>query len=149
MVVFDWIEPHFLHVQYIGRMTGDQLIRSTLDMSGDERLDTTHYILGDWSHYERSYISEEDIKTLIAVMKSVCKICPHVKNATVIRPDRSGNALVAFYKMLADDLPWKIEIFHDFHAAFNWFELPIPDNLAQQEIIVESASVEASAAPLR
>ncbi len=104
-------------------------MRSALAMAGDERLDTTHYILGDWSRYKHSKVNQEDVKTLIAVMKNVTHICPYAKNAVVIRPDRSGNALVAFYKMLADDLPWNIEIFHSFDAAFDWFGIPIPERL--------------------
>ncbi len=129
MVNFDWPFPGFLHIEHIGRISGDQLMRSALAMAGDERLDTTHFILGDWSRYKHSKVDEEDVKTLIAVMKSVTHICPYAKNAVVIRPDRSGNALVAFYKMLADDLPWHIEIFHNFEEAFQWFGIPIPQKL--------------------
>ncbi len=129
MVNFDWPFPGFLHIEHIGRISGDQLMRSALAMAGDERLDTTHFILGDWSRYKHSKVDEEDVKALIAVMKSVTHICPYAKNAVVIRPDRSGNALVAFYKMLADDLPWNIEIFHSFEEAFQWFDIPIPENL--------------------
>ncbi len=110
-------------------------MRSSLVIAGSEKLDSTRFILGDWSEYERSIVSQEDIKALIAVMKSICKICPHAKNATVIRPDKTGNALVAFYKMLADDLPWKIEIFHDFDSAFRWFGQPTPKYLKGKSLV--------------
>ncbi len=112
-------------------------MRSALDIAGDERFDYTHYILGDWSQYEHSHVHQEDVKTLIAIMKSICKICPNVKNAVVIRPDRSGNALVAFYKMLADDLPWDIEIFHSFEEAYQWFKLPLPEELSSRPLFDE------------
>lgn len=120
-----------MRVEYFGTVTGDDLIRSSLDMAGDPRFDYTHYVLGDWSRYQYSTISQEDVRTLIAIMKSVCMICPLVKNATVIRPDRTGNALVAFYKMLGEDLPWDIEIFHSFEDAYDWFGLPLPQKHKQ------------------
>lgn len=142
MVVFDWPDQGFLHIRHKGNITGEQLISCALEMAGDERLDTTHYILGDWSEYDHSYVSQEDVKTLVALMKSTCQICPRVKNAVVIRPDRSGNALVAFYKMLADDFPWEIEIFHKFEDAYDWFELPIPEGLANKRHTNESSFIE-------
>jgi len=102
------------------------MIRSALDIAGDERFDFTRFVLGDWSSYRYTTIVEDDVRTLVAIMKSVCQICPHAKNATVIRPDSTGNALVAFYKMLADDLDWDIEIFHSFEEAYTWFGVDIP-----------------------
>lgn len=110
-------------------------MRSALVIAGSEKMDYTRFILGDWSEYERSNVSQEDVKALIAVMKSVCKICPLARNAVVIRPDKTGNALVAFYKMLADDLPWKIEIFHDFDSAFAWLGMPIPKYLEGRSLV--------------
>ncbi len=98
-----------------------------MEIAGDERFDYVDFVLGDWAHYRRSSVSQEDVKALVAVMKPACLIRPKVKNATVIRPDRSGNALVAFYKMLADDLPWDYDIFHSFDEAYAWFGIPTPD----------------------
>lgn len=122
MVRFDWINSHFLHVQYEGVVTGDELMESSLAISGDSRLDYTHFVMGDWTRLKRSELDQDDVKTLIAILRSVCQITPHAKNATVVKPDASGNAMAAFYKMLADDLPWKFEIFHTYEKAYQWFE---------------------------
>ncbi len=98
-----------------------------MELAGDERFDEVDFVLGDWAHYLRSSVNAEDIKALVAVMKPACMVRPKVKNATVIRPDASGNALVAFYKMLADDLPWEYDIYHSFDDAYAWFGIPTPD----------------------
>ncbi len=97
-------------------------MQSTLEISGDARLDNTHFVLGDWSSLTRSALDQDDIKTLVAILKSVTKITPHTKNATVVRPDDTGNAMAAFYKMLTEDLSWQVEIFHSYEDAYQWFE---------------------------
>ena len=129
MISYHWESDDLLRICYSDIVSGDELIRSALEIAGDERFDYAHFVLGDWSRYSRTEISQEDVRTLIAIMKSVTQICPYVKNATVIRPDGTGNALVAFYKMLGDTLPWEIEIFHTFDEAFAWFGIPRPPHL--------------------
>lgn len=129
MIRYHWESKDFLRICYYDIVSGDELIQSALEIAGDEKFDYAHYVLGDWSKYTRTEISQEDVRTLIAIMKNVTKICPRVKNATVIRPDETGNALVAFYKMLGDTLPWQIEIFHTFDEAFQWFGIPRPEHL--------------------
>ncbi len=101
-----------------------------LEISGDERFDYTHFVLGDWSQYRHANVSQENVRRLVAVMKAVCQITPNVKNATVIRPDNTGNALFALYKMLADELPWQIEIFHSLEEAYDWFGISVPCDLS-------------------
>ena len=84
-----------------------------------------HYLLSDWTHVERTVVGADHVLELVAVLKSISKISPNAKNACVINPDKDGNALMAFYKMLADDLTWDVQIFNDYNSAFNWFDLPL------------------------
>lgn len=123
MITYEWAAAQFLWIQHTGKVTGDELVRSALSLAGEERFDSTRFVLGDWLHFEKAYVNDTDVKTLIAMMRTICQICPRVKNATVIRPDESGNALMAFYKMLADDLPWEIEIFPDLESAYSWLDM--------------------------
>ncbi|VUD61663.1 hypothetical protein TDB9533_02863 [Thalassocella blandensis] len=129
MITYHWETEKLLRICYSDIVSGDELIQSALEIAGDARFDYAQYVLGDWSKYTKTEISQEDVRTLIAIMKSVTQICPNVKNATVIRPDETGNALVAFYKMLGDVLPWQIEIYHTFDDAFAWFGIERPAHL--------------------
>lgn len=136
LVSFNWHSKNLLFIRYSNIVTGDELVTSALDIASDPRFDHTHFIVADWSDYRRTNISIKDIKTLVAVMKSICKGCPFVKNATVIRRDGTGNALVALYKMLIDETSWEVEIFHECEQAFDWFgvsfnEQPIDEQISQ------------------
>lgn len=139
MITYKWDKPNFLHIIYTGVVTGDELIQSALDIAGERQFDNARFVLADWSHYTRSYIDEEGVKALVSIMKSVCRICPQVRNAVVIRADKSGNALPAFYKMLGDVLPWKIEIFNHFKDAYNWIDQPYPNNITSLEEVIDES----------
>ncbi len=134
MVSFNWHSKELLYIRYSNIVTGDELVTSALDIASDPRFDHTHFIVADWSDYRRTNIRIKDIKTLVAVMKSICKGCPFVKNATVIRRDGTGNALVALYKMLIDDTSWEVEIFHECKQAFDWFGLTSDETQTNKEI---------------
>lgn len=131
MVSFNWHSKELLYIRYSNYVTRDELVTSALDIASDPRFDRTHFIVADWSEYRRTNISIKDIKTLVAVMKSICKGCPFVKNATVIRRDGTGNALVALYKMLIEETSWQVEIFHECEEAFDWFGMTIENELIQ------------------
>ncbi|PCK09586.1 MAG: hypothetical protein COA42_03505 [Alteromonadaceae bacterium] len=139
MITYRWDKPNFLHIIYTGVITGDELIQSALDIAGEQQFDNAHFVLGDWSHYTHSSIDEEGVKALVSIMKSVCKICPQVRNAVVIRADKSGNALPSFYKMLGDILPWKIEIFNHFKDAYNWLDQPYPVDIEVLEDFIDES----------
>lgn len=120
LITFEWVQAHFLWIKHTGAVTGEELVQSAMAIAGEELFDSTHFVVGDWLEYENAYVSDNHVKTLVAMMKTICQICPNVRNATVIRPDHTGNALMAFYKMLAEDLPWEIEIFHTMDEAYDW-----------------------------
>lgn len=121
MAIHDiWESPTTLIVQYSGRVTGQELVESSLKKSGDDRFDDLQFIIADWTHIHEVDITPEDVKTLVACLRSISKINPHAMNATAIKQDETGNALVAWYKFLADDLSWKIGIFHTVEEARAW-----------------------------
>lgn len=126
MIRYSWKSDDFLHIYFTGNVYGEEIVSFALDISGDERLDYTRFVLGDWSQYRHANVNQENVRRLIAVMKAVCQVTPKVKNATVIKQDKTGNAIPAFYKMLADELPWQIEIFHSLEEAYDWFDIQIP-----------------------
>lgn len=134
MVEYIWENKDLLRIRYSGIVTGDELIRSALENAGDSRFDYIHHVVGDWVDYIKTEIDQDDVVALTTMMKTVTQICPNVKNATVIRPDKTGNALVAFYKILCRDISWEIGIFHTFDDAFKWFDIPMPDHLKDRVV---------------
>lgn len=121
MVTHSWPCRELLHICYTGAVTGEELVTSALAIAGDRRFESTRFVLGDWLDYRHSAVRTDDVKTLVAIMKSICKGRPFIKNATVIRPDGTGNAMLAFYKMLTEETLWKVEIFHQYDDAYKWF----------------------------
>ncbi|ABD79792.1 hypothetical protein [Saccharophagus degradans] len=123
MAIHDiWESKSTVITQYSGRVNGQELIEASLKKSGDDRFDDVRIIIGDWSRISHVDITPEDVKALVACLRSISKINPYAINASVINQDETGNALAAWYKFLADDLSWKIGIFHTMDEARAWCE---------------------------
>ena len=119
-----WInDGQLLLTRYTEFVTGEELIQSALRKSGDMRFDNVRYILSDWTEVGRVQASTEDIKALVACLRPISQICPDAKSASIVKPDPQGNALVAWYKYLADDLSWQVEIFASIEDATVWCDL--------------------------
>lgn len=123
MVDDNWSVPGLVYTRYLGVVTGAELIQSALDKSGDERLDNIAYIVGDWTGVERTDISAQDVKELIAFLNAVARCCPNAKNASIVNRNDTGLALVAWYRHLGETLPWQLDIFHDTQDAFRFYGL--------------------------
>lgn len=121
MAIHDiWESPTTIITEYSGRVNGQELIEASLKKSGDDRFDDIRFIIADWTEIHHVDISTEDVKALVACLRSISKINPLAMNATVINKDETGNALAAWYKFLADDLSWKIGIFDNMDDARAW-----------------------------
>jgi hypothetical protein len=120
-----WTYPRVLYTQYLGIVTGDELIQSSLQKSGDSRFDSIDYLIGDWSQVDRTEISAEHVKELIACLNAISRICPKARNASIVKRNDTGLALVAWYRHLGSELPWTIDIFHAIDEAFDNYNLNI------------------------
>ncbi len=117
-----WESRDVLLTVYSGVVTGQELVESALKKSGDSRFDDLKFILADWRSVKKVDISPEDVKHLVACLRSIAQLCPNAKNASVVNLNDAGVSLTAWYKFLAEDLAWKIEIFHDIEEARNWYK---------------------------
>jgi hypothetical protein len=118
-----WSMPGVVYTRYLGVVSGRELIESALSKSGDARLDNISYIIGDWTAVERTDISAQDVKELIAVLHAVARCCPKAKNASIVNRNETGLALVAWYRHLGESLPWQLDIFHNQMDAFQFYGL--------------------------
>ena len=144
----DWSHPELLYTLYTGIVTGEELLQTALNKSGDPRFDEIKLIIGDWSKALLSYISAEEIKQLVAYHKAMLSSCPYAKVATVVNPDRSGNALAAWYKLLCENLPWDVEIFYSLKEAEKWLGAPIPRTLLNKYESLHAAHQRLDGAPI-
>ena len=120
-----WLND-LLITRYFGEVTGAQLTEASLEKSGDPRLDDIKFIIGDWTNAETKSFTPADIDCLVAVLKPISSICPSAKTAVIVRPDKSGNALASYYKLLCQTLTWQVNIFHTVNEAFEAFSIDIP-----------------------
>ncbi len=121
----DWSTPHLLYTLYSNIVTGEELLQTALSKSGDPRLDDVLYIIGDWTLSTLSFISADEVKELVAYLSSISKTCPKAKCVTIVKRDNNGNALAAWYNLLAEKLPWETKIFHTLEDAEEWLGIKV------------------------
>lgn len=116
-----WESKDVILTVYSGEVTGQELLESSLQKSGDARFDDIRLILSDWRPVTRVDISTDDIKQLVACLRSISQLCPNAKNACVVNRTEVDVAMTAWWKFLADDLSWDVEIFHTMEEARAWY----------------------------
>ena len=134
MILQNWSLTGVLYTQYQGVVTGSQLINYALGASGDERFENLRFVIGDWSSVERTQISAEDVRELIACLTVMTRLCPKAHNASIVKRNESGLALAAWYKHLAENLSWKVDIYHTPAEAFSHYGLDLYAMDAQQTL---------------
>ena len=65
---------------------------------------------------------EKDVELISAIAIAQAKTNPNIKNAVIVDNTENGMALSAFYKFLADETDWEIELFHNEQDARQWLE---------------------------
>jgi len=113
-------EKHGLHTQYIGNLTGKELLKAALDTSGHPRFDELRYVIGDWSYALETTTDPADVEELIAYITAMAFTNPTIKNASVMNEKESNQGLVSLYALLARELPWDVRSFHTLQEARVW-----------------------------
>lgn len=114
-----WEEKGLL-IRYTGRTSGQELINSALELSGNARFDEIKYIIGDWSASEPGGITSEEVEALVACLRAIAQSNPRIINPSILPPEEHRQALVAFYVALTQDLPWNTDWFHTEEEARDW-----------------------------
>ncbi|WP_096085615.1 hypothetical protein [Agaribacterium haliotis] len=140
MIIENWSLPDVLYTQYLGVVSGEQLISYALGASGDERFENIKYVIGDWSQVERTEISTEHVRELMACLKVMARLCPDARNASIVKRNESGLSLAAWYKHLADGLSWDVRIFHDPRECFSEFGLDFHKLKVEQGCVIKKVS---------
>jgi len=120
-MIVDYWEPNGLLVtRYLETISGEDLVSSALSKSGDDRFDQVKYIISDWSEAQEVKIGTQDVELLVACLRPISAIIPNAKNASLVNRDTTGNAVLAWYKFLTEDLSWDVEIFHQRQELMAW-----------------------------
>lgn len=118
-VINNW-EANGLYIQYIGHVSGAEMLAAALEVSGDPRFDDIRYVLSDWRQATETSITPDHIRELVAYVNAMAKSNPKIKNATVMYDDEERKAKVALYGVLAEDSPWQIDFFDTIEEARAW-----------------------------
>lgn len=117
---YNW-EGKGLYIRYSGKLIGSEVLSAALQAGGDPRFDDLQYVIVNLVDAVESTMSPEDIRTLAAYNKAMGETNPRIKNAVVSYVgDESREALAVFYALLAEELPWEVEIFKSVEAARKW-----------------------------
>lgn len=100
-------EPRGLHTDYAGDTSGEEILSSVLALSSDPRFDDLTYIIGDFSKSTGITAGSKDVETLAAYVKALSRTNPHISNPSILPNDDSGQALIALYVLITEDIPWK------------------------------------------
>ena len=105
-----------------GKVTGEEIIQSSLDMYGDERFDRLRYGLVDFTQAESFEIDEEEIKKVAYMDRAAARSNPNLKIA-IVAPQDVINRLANSYVVFAEASPWEAEVLNTLEEARQWLEI--------------------------
>ena len=115
-----WEENNNLYVKYSGSIKGVDARKSQETFGGDKRFDSLTSILLDGTEITENLYTERDVEIISSIAIAQTKTNPHIKNAVVVDATDNGLAMSAFYKFLADETSWEIELFSNAEDARKW-----------------------------
>ena len=120
MIRVSWEPEHYLYIQYSGAVTGDELVKTSLALSGDARFDDLRLVLSDWHDIENVDFRERDVLTLVSCNHALAKSNPHLKIAIVASKNSVAPQLVSLYAIESEAGPWSTVIFSNKGEAQSW-----------------------------
>lgn len=116
----DW-EAHGVHWHYWDVVTGDELIRSNLDIYGDERFDSMKYQLVDLSQVSSFKVTRDEMLKIAAYDRAASLSNPRVKVAVVARIN-AIKSLTELYDAENLRSPWETRVFETLQQARDWID---------------------------
>jgi hypothetical protein len=118
-----WEKDNVLYVKYSGTVTGEDARKAQDSTGSDPRFDDLKGIIVDGSKVSENLHTDIDVEILSSISRAQAISNPNLKNAVITDPSDKGLALSTFYKMLAEESSWEIELFHNEEDARKWVEL--------------------------
>lgn len=114
----EW-EKHGVLWRYWGIVTGNELIKSNLDIYGDERFDAMKYQIVDLSKVSTFNVTRDEMLKVAAYDRAAALSNPRVRVA-VITDLTAIKSLTRLYDAENIKSPWETEIFTDIEDARIW-----------------------------
>ncbi len=114
----EW-ETQGVHWRYWDTVSGEELIRSNLEIYGDERFDTMKYQIVDLSRINAFDVTRDQMLKIAAYDRAAALSNPRVKIAVVSRIN-SVTALARLYHAENIQSPWETRLFETLQEARDW-----------------------------
>lgn len=115
-----WIEARVEKVA-TGKVTGEEIIQSNLEMYGDERFDRVKYGIADFTQAESFEIADKEVKAIAYLDMAAAKSKPNFKVA-IVAPQDVMNKLANAYTGYGEKSPWETEVFDTLEQARQWLK---------------------------
>lgn len=104
---------------YTGIVTGTDMLRSNIEVYGDERFDDMRYQLVNFLNAESFDMTTEEVKEIAYRDKVAARSNPRV-NVAVVATNDVIQALTRLYAEYSGSSPWKTELFETVEEAKKW-----------------------------
>lgn len=104
---------------YTGRLTGDELLRSNMDIYGDPRFDDLRYQIVDLRAVEHFEVDDIYMRRIAHLDRAAAYSNPRIRVA-VVTTDQTGETMNDIYSQQAPESHWETKAFYDFDEALSW-----------------------------
>lgn len=104
---------------YSGRLTGEELLQSNMEIYGDERFDNLRYQIVDLRAVESFIVDDHHMRKIAHLDRAAAYSNPRIRVAVVTK-DQQGVHMNDTYSAQAPDSHWETRTFEDFDEAARW-----------------------------
>jgi hypothetical protein len=116
----EW-EAHGVHWRYWDSVSGEELIRSNLEIYGDERFDTMKYQLVDLTGVSEFNVTRDEMLKIAAYDRAAALSNPRVRVA-VVASNKAIKTLTQLYNAENTSSPWETRLFDSLQEARTWVD---------------------------
>ena len=116
----EW-ETHGVYWYYQNLVNGAELIKSNMEIYGDERFDTMKYQIVDTTAVTEFQVTRDDMLKVAAYDKAAALSNPRVKVAIVAK-NTSIKTLTELYDAANTGSPWETRVFESVAEARAWVD---------------------------
>ena len=116
----EW-QQHGVYWRYLGCVNGAELIKSNLEIYGDERFDAMKFQIVDMTGVSEFKVTRDEILKIAAYDKAAALSNPWVKVAIITKTTSIKN-LSELYEAANIESPWETRVFDSIDAALQWID---------------------------
>lgn len=106
---------------YTGRLTGEELLQSNMDIYGDERFDDLRYQIVDLRAVDEFVVDEHHMRKIAHLDRAAAYTNPRIRVA-VVTSDQKGESMTDTYIEQSPEAHWPTQTFYDFDQAIRWVQ---------------------------